>query len=123
MCHIIRRDVAVMVGAALSRPIDPSQLLSRQRAANLRRGWALLRKGNTSVTVSGSQLLSTSSLSDCGALYCTVGLAHWQKGYSPAGNTHQPAVLNHGRRNQPTQTHESPLQPNPSGSVFKKVAK
>lgn len=36
MCHIIRRDVAVTVGAALSRPIDPAQLLSCQHAANLR---------------------------------------------------------------------------------------
>lgn len=33
MCHIIRRDTAAAGGAALSRPSDLSQLLSRQRTA------------------------------------------------------------------------------------------
>lgn len=127
MCHIIRRDVVVTVDSTLSRPIDPSQLLSRQHSANLKKGQTLLR-GNMSVSVWFAALrtdVSTFPLSGCfcSSLYCSVGLAHWQKDYSPAGNTHQLAVLNCARLNQPIQIHEIPLQPNPSGSVFKKVAK
>lgn len=61
------------------------------------------------------------------SLYCTVGLAHWlaaggrgaERGvYSPAGNTHQSAVLKWFRWNQPVQIHEIPLQPNPSRCVY-----
>lgn len=60
MCYIMRRNAALTVGAAVLRPTDPTQLLSRQHAANLRRG-------NVSVTVSASQCLSTSSPS---VLHC-----------------------------------------------------
>lgn len=105
-------------------PADPSQLLSHQRAANLRRGSSSKRQRNgRSVTVSGSQHLSTSSPSSLSAT-CTVGLAPWQQGYSPAGSAHQPTTLHGARRkNQPTQIREIRLQPNPSGSVLKKVVK
>lgn len=76
--------------------------------------------------MSGSQRLSTSKPSSLSAT-CTVGLAPRQEGYSPAGSAHCPTMLHGARRRekkkQPTQIHEIPLQPNPSGSVFKKAVK
>lgn len=68
--------------------------------------------------------MSTSSPSSLSAT-CTVGLAPWQEGYSPAGSAHHPTTLPGARRkkSQPTQIREIPLQPNPSGSVFTKAVK
>lgn len=115
-CSVVKRRSA-------EGRLTPSQLLSRQHAANLSKGSSFyLPRGNMSVTVSGSQLSELICLhlrlSDhfCNSLCCIVGLAHWQRGYSPAGNR-KPATLNRARRNQPIQIHKIPLQTNPSGSV------
>lgn len=65
MCYIIRCDMVV----TLQRPIDPSQLLSRQHAANLReRQVFCLLRGNMSVTLSGSQLCEQTCLHSPSAL-------------------------------------------------------
>lgn len=69
MCYIIRCDMVVTLSAALQRPIDPSQLLSRQHAANLRERQVLcLLRGNMSVTLSGSQLCEQTCLHSPSAL-------------------------------------------------------
>lgn len=131
MCHIIKRDTAAAVRAALLRPTDLSQLLSRQHVANLREGRLLSAqlRGNMSVTVSGSQLSEQTCLhlrcQTPSAALCTL-LEVWHSGRRviPQQETHInglcKTVLDETVQYRYMRFH---CNQNPAGSVFEKVAK